>query len=258
MRGLARARSKSSSLNTIPNCWTLNESAPAWLRMASWTAALRPWMSETTAMIDVTATMLPSTVMNDRSFDAQIVESARPAASRKWLTGGCRRSGGLLPDLPDPGGFDPDGVSVGHGTDRGEGTGDHLVAGFQAAEDLEVLLAGDTHLDRHKLRPAVAHDEHALGFFSRLPGGQFGGRRHRLDHRPFAPRPPAAAIVLFADNLPRRIVVDQFAHGDGGNRHRGGGLPRRRSDVRGAGEARPDFWDVTVDRDHDLEVGRLP
>jgi hypothetical protein len=46
-------------------------------------------------MIDVTATMLPRTVMNDRSFDAQIVESARPAASRKWLKGSCRLPAGL-------------------------------------------------------------------------------------------------------------------------------------------------------------------
>ena len=82
MRGFARIRSNSSSLKAIGNCWTLNESAPAWLRMASWTAALSPWISDTTAMIDVTATMLPSTVMNDRSLAAQIAASAMPAASR--------------------------------------------------------------------------------------------------------------------------------------------------------------------------------
>ena len=41
-----------------------------------------PWISDTTAMIEVTATMLPSTIMNDRSLLAQIDESARPIASR--------------------------------------------------------------------------------------------------------------------------------------------------------------------------------
>ena len=35
-----------------------------------------PWMSDTTAMIDVTATMLPSTVRNDRSLLLQIALSA--------------------------------------------------------------------------------------------------------------------------------------------------------------------------------------
>ena len=31
-----------------------------------------PWISDTTAMIEVTATMLPSTIMKDRSLFAQI------------------------------------------------------------------------------------------------------------------------------------------------------------------------------------------
>ena len=42
-----------------------------------------PWTSDTTAMIDVTATMLPSTVMNDRSLLDQIACSAIVAASRR-------------------------------------------------------------------------------------------------------------------------------------------------------------------------------
>ena len=42
-------------------------------------------MSDTTAMIDVTATMLPSTVISDRSFAAQIAPSAIFAASRNLL-----------------------------------------------------------------------------------------------------------------------------------------------------------------------------
>ena len=50
----------------------LNESAPAWLRIACVTDAFSPWMSDTTAMIDVTATMLPSTVISDRSLAPQM------------------------------------------------------------------------------------------------------------------------------------------------------------------------------------------
>src|SRR5437667_12481671 len=98
MRGLYRTFSNSSSLLVMGNCWILNESAPAWLRIACLTDALRPWISDTTAMIDVTATMLPSTVMNDRSFAAQIAASAIFADSRNLFIvivgpGGSGRSG---------------------------------------------------------------------------------------------------------------------------------------------------------------------
>ena len=44
--------------------------------MASDTYASIPWMSDTTAMMDVTATMLPSTIMKERSLFAQIELSA--------------------------------------------------------------------------------------------------------------------------------------------------------------------------------------
>src|ERR1051325_2321907 len=87
MRGFARTFSNSSSLLVIGNCWMLNESAPAWLRIAALTDAFRPWMSDTTAMIDVTATMLPSTVMNDRSLADQIASSAISADSAKFVMG---------------------------------------------------------------------------------------------------------------------------------------------------------------------------
>ena len=86
MRGFDCTRSHSSSLRTMPNCWTMNESAPASLRMACLTDALRPWISDTTAMIDITATMLPSTVMSDRSLAPQMALRAMPAASRYLFT----------------------------------------------------------------------------------------------------------------------------------------------------------------------------
>src|SRR5215510_16295415 len=82
MRGLFRTLSNSSSLRVIGNCSMLNESAPAWLRIACLTEALSPWISDTTAMIDVTATMLPSTVMNDRSLADQIASRAIAADSK--------------------------------------------------------------------------------------------------------------------------------------------------------------------------------
>src|SRR4029077_3520226 len=66
----------------MPYCGMMKEPAPAWLRIGCRTDALSPWMSDTTAMIDVTATMLPSTVMKDRSFAVQIASSAIAAASR--------------------------------------------------------------------------------------------------------------------------------------------------------------------------------
>ena len=52
--------------------------------------------------------------------------------------------------------------------------------GLRPDEHLEVLVAGDAHLDRHELGLAVAHDEDALGFLARLAGLQLGGRRGRL------------------------------------------------------------------------------
>src|SRR5215210_837947 len=127
MRGLLRTLSKSSSLRVIGNCWMLNESAPAWLRIADFTDALSPWISDTTAMIDVTATMLPSTVMNDRSFDVQMASSAMKADSKNLFIG---RSGGsrLLALLPV---VQFHQIAVGHATHRVVRADDHLVAGLQ-------------------------------------------------------------------------------------------------------------------------------
>ena len=53
--------------------------------MAFDTIAFMPWISDTTVTIDVTATMLPSTVMNDRSLLAQMACSAMTMDSRIWF-----------------------------------------------------------------------------------------------------------------------------------------------------------------------------
>src|SRR5262245_62628838 len=87
IRGFERTFSNSSSLRVIGNCWMLKESAPAWLRIARFTDAFRPWISDTTAMIDVTATMLPRTVMKDRSLADQIASRAISADSAKLRIG---------------------------------------------------------------------------------------------------------------------------------------------------------------------------
>src|SRR5262252_7589696 len=120
MRGLERTFSNSSSLRVIGNCWMLNESAPAWLRIACFTDAFRPWISDTTAMIDVTATMLPSTVMNDRSLADQIAsraisaDSAKLRMGRVGLVGRVSQAGRIRRDIShrvdQPGSATPAGV----------------------------------------------------------------------------------------------------------------------------------------------------
>src|SRR4051794_18998370 len=160
IRGLPRTFSNSSSLRVIGNCWMLNESAPAWLRIACLTDAFRPWMSDTTAMIDVTATMLPSTVMNERSFADQMASSAMSADSQRLriTAGGQERLDGpsrllllAVVHLHE--------IAVGHAPHRVVGTGDHLIAELErrplVVEHLEVLVAGDPHLDRQELGVAV-------------------------------------------------------------------------------------------------------
>ena len=54
----------------------VNESAPTSLTIAVETIEFMPWISVTTVTIDVTATTLPSTVMNERSLFAQMACSA--------------------------------------------------------------------------------------------------------------------------------------------------------------------------------------
>ena len=82
IRGLLRTFSKSSSLRVTPKRSTTKESAPTSDTIASVTVAFRPWMSDTTAMIDVTATILPSTLMNERSLLLQMARSAMKMPSR--------------------------------------------------------------------------------------------------------------------------------------------------------------------------------
>src|SRR3954469_11880431 len=63
----------------------VNASALASLTMAFDTIAFIPWISETTATMEVTATMLPRTVINDRSLLPQIVCSANQIDSANCM-----------------------------------------------------------------------------------------------------------------------------------------------------------------------------
>src|SRR4051794_19276799 len=98
-------------------------------------------MSDTTAMIDVTATMFPSTVRKERSLFVQIALSAIPTASRNWFMGA--RKPNLLLDRWRPGGrrFDLHRRVVGQLADRRERPDDHVVARLDPGQDLEVLVA---------------------------------------------------------------------------------------------------------------------
>src|SRR4029077_8564692 len=143
IRGLLRTLSNSSSLRVTGNCWMLNESAPAWLRIATLTDAFSPCISETTAMIDVTATMLPSTVIKDRSLADQIASRAISADSKILFIRG--QEGLLLLSV-----VHLDQVAIAHSAHGIVRSGDHLVARLDAREHLEELVAGDAHLDRHE------------------------------------------------------------------------------------------------------------
>ena len=81
MRGLPALRSWSSSVRDGPDRCTMKVSAPTREVIESDTEAFSPCTSDTTAMIEVTATMLPSTVRNDRSLFDQIAWRAMLAAS---------------------------------------------------------------------------------------------------------------------------------------------------------------------------------
>src|SRR5262245_33416643 len=112
-------------------------------------------MSDTTAIIDVTATMLPRTVISERSFAAQMAAMAMPAASRNLFTRAslgalwrrCRRVR-LRIDLYL--------IAVGDAAYRVIRACDHLIAVLDSRQHLEEPIAGDAELDRHELRAVVA------------------------------------------------------------------------------------------------------
>src|SRR5258708_7582772 len=105
-------------------------------------------------MIEVTATMLPSTVMNDRSLADQIASSAINADSKNLFIRRAEPAALLLLGV-----VDLDQIAVRHAAHGVVRTGNHLVAGLEPTHDLEVLVAGDAHFDRQEFGPVVAHHE---------------------------------------------------------------------------------------------------
>src|SRR5258706_16058051 len=107
--------------------------------MASFTAAFRPWIKDTTAMIDVTATMFPRTVISERRLALQIAASAMPADSRNLFMRLRRVSrAALAPRSSRAGVLDPGCVALDHRANGVVGPGDALVAGLQAGNHLKV------------------------------------------------------------------------------------------------------------------------
>src|SRR4029450_11910457 len=148
-----------------------------------------PWTSDTTAMMDVTATMFPSTVRNDRSLYSQIARSAMVADSRNWFTSS------LLHNRRTLRGLDFHRRAVTKLADRAERPDDHLIPSVYTGEPFEVLLPGNAGLHRREHRLVVLDDEHALEFLPLLAGLQL----LRLDG--------AAGASL----LRRRLVADEVA-----------------------------------------------
>src|SRR5437588_10651054 len=130
-------------------------------------------------MMEVTATMFPSTVRNDRSLYSQMAWRAMPAASRNCSIIG-RRIGGTRPVRL----FCSDRCRARRRVDlhrsavlqlahRAEWTDDDLVARFEAGQHFEVLLTRDAGLHRQELRFVVLRDEDAFELLALLVRGKF-------------------------------------------------------------------------------------
>src|SRR5688572_22949172 len=156
--------------------------------------------------MDATATILPSTVMNERSLLAQMACNAMAIDSRSccMTLGRVRfrlRQGyggqaagpalrtphwchahaeacalycpvpGRVPLLPAAGRLlEPDLRAVGEAPHRVERSRDDLVVLRHAREHLEEPLTGNTDLDRHEHRATVPKGEYALGLHPRVAG----------------------------------------------------------------------------------------
>src|SRR5215471_482316 len=204
-----------------------------------------PWTSDTTAMMEVTATMFPSTVRNDRSLYSQIARSAMAADSRNWPM--CLLLGGGGPAARR--GFDLHGRAVAQLAHRAERPDDHLIAGGHARQPFEILFAGDAGLDRREDRLVPLDDEDAFELLPLLARLQL----LRLDGRA---RAALGGLRVVADDV--AVLVDHhLAHRRRLDRDPDDLRAGRRRDFGRAGEARPNLGDRLVDLHLDEEVGRL-
>src|SRR5262244_2835294 len=98
--------------------------------------------------------------------------------------------------------------------------GDDLIAHLEAGQHLEILVAGNSHLDRDEFGVPVPHQENPLGLFAGLTRLELGGCRGLLERAAAAPLVGARPT----NDLPVR-VVDELAYRNGRDWHRHDGLP---------------------------------
>ena len=187
--------------------------------------------------------MLPRTVRNDLSLLVQIALNAIPAASRNWFTLArlaARHRSTLTAE--------PSAIS------RTESKGPAMTwsPSFRPESDLEVFLSGNTRLDRSELRLAVADDKDPLELLARtgrvsarspaLPPGRPRGapvaRRFAHDRRSLSSTTISRTVVAWIGTdrtLLRLAVVISAVHVKPG----------------------PHVRNLGIERDHDLEIGRL-
>src|SRR5205823_15021150 len=132
----------------------------------------------------------PRTIMNGRRVAAEIASSAIGVGSRSlfmlvgrmawkgstgWMAGRrSRRSCLSCPSCPVrfpalPLRVHLHLIAVLQSAHRIVRTRNNEVAALQPRQDLEILVAGDPHLDRHEFGAPIPADEDAVGFFPRLP-----------------------------------------------------------------------------------------
>src|ERR1041385_5888960 len=280
MRGLARTRSMSSSVRVRGMLAMVNASEPTCVTIAFETIAFIPWISETTVMMEVTATMLPSTVISVRSLLPQIVCSASRTASSSCIRyestyeptkdtkitkaralvclfashSSC--SSWFNASRPSARRIDFHGRAVCDLPHRIERARHDLVAGLETRQHFEIPFAGDADLHWREHHLAVAGDEHTFCFLACLTGTSFRRRLRRRRSR-CAKETPLHRRRWFV-NEPALRVEQHVAHGQRLNRHRDDVLARRRRDLGGAGEAGTHIRHRVVDRHDHLEVRGLP
>src|SRR4051812_41416485 len=225
-------------------------SAPTPDTMALVTYPFMPWISDTTAMIDVTATMFPRTVRNDRSLFAQMALIARPTASQKSCMSD--EAEGILLGRSSAGSargrFDFHRAAIAQFPDRREWTDDDLIAFFESRQHLEILFTGNAGLHGNERGLLVPDDEDAFELLALLPRLQLGG------FDPSAAGTPALVVGIAHDVA---LLVDHhFADGHRLDRDTECTLARCGRDVRGARESGPDIGNGAVEFDLDEKVRR--
>ena len=166
IRGLPRAASISASVIKRLVRSIVKESEPNSDTMAPLISASTPRMSETTAMMDATETILPRIVSADLSLLAQMACSAMPVRSA------ARR---IFHHL--------DGIAISEGSDVGEWPRDDQLASIDTRESFEIAVARNAGFDGDEHRQVFSCYKYA---FELLHGAGTVGRLECLISRGFA------------------------------------------------------------------------